>query len=100
MPGYFSISLALASRLANDHAVNVTVTSEKHYSGNVTMTYSYDGTAPLYISPTSNVLFVPKNGGVTDSVTVGLNAGQSTTLTAGGTDGVISDFASIPVSDP
>jgi hypothetical protein len=98
MSGFFEITLTLAGGSGGVQGVNVEVSSEEDYKGTVDMAYSYSGsTAPNFISPTSDSLYVPKGESANDSVSVGLNTGDSIVFIAAGGDGNIDEYASIVV---
>ena len=86
MEPYFTIDVVPPTSSGPNQIVEVTVTSNNGAKGTVGIGYTTDPsdapTNPLYVDPTSDSVYVPKGGSATTSVTVGLSAGNSVTLTA------------------
>lgn len=92
MPGSFSVSLSedVTERrsLRSDKGVIVTVSSNNGYKGTVGLTYSAltSNPPPEYIYPTSESVYVPKNGTANASFSVGVPAGATIVVEAVGSD--------------
>jgi hypothetical protein len=94
MAGYFTIAGTVSGQ-----TVFVEVSSHDGYKGTVDLSYtSPSSPPPLYISPTSDSVYVPQSGSVTTSFQVGLTAGQTVLVNIFGSDGSISDSTSVNVS--
>ena len=86
MEPYFTISLSIIGKSPPDFEIQVTVTSANNYKGTVGLTYTSEGATPLYIDPTNASVYVPKNGDVMTTVSVGVAAGDSIVLDVDGSD--------------
>lgn len=94
MAGYFTVSGTVSGT-----TVYVTVTGHDGYKGTVDLSYSSPSNPPpLFISPTSDSVYVPKNGSDTTSFVVGLVAGQTVDVYIDGSDGTQTDSTSVVVS--
>lgn len=91
MSSYFTIDLTDLG----GGSVQVKLSSVNAYKGTVSVSYSYeDSPSPIpEISPTSDSLYVPCNGSVTDTVSVGETTGW--TFDAEATDGTLTDGATL-----
>jgi hypothetical protein len=86
--GSFSITLSVADadapRDTTTIDVDVTVSSFDNFHGNVYLNY-WSTPDAVFIDPTSDTVYVPKNGSVSTTVSVGLDPGDSVDFVAFGT---------------
>ncbi len=94
MAGYFTVSGSVSGT-----TVIATVRGHDGYKGTVDLFYSSPtNPPPLSITPTSDEVYVPKDGSASKSCQIGLNAGQTVEIDILGSDGVQTDSASVTVT--